>query len=276
MSELLFGTGGVPHSAADLSFLAGVNRINELGLDCMEVEFVRGVRIKREEAGKAGKAAAELGITLTCHGPYYINLSSDEAQKREASVKRILDTARAAHWLGAVSITFHAAFFMKKDPEEVYQVVRQALGDISAVVKKEGFKVRISPELTGKPTQFGSLEELLRLAREVDNIHPCIDFSHYHARTAGVQNTYQEFCGTLEAIEKALGRNALEHLHMHLAGINYTPKGERNHLNLAESDMEYAALLKALKDFKVGGQLICESPNLETDARLLKDTYLGL
>ena len=176
MSELLFGTGGVPLSSADRSVLAGVKRIKELGLDCMEVEFVRGVRIKQEEAEKAGKAAAELGITLTCHGPYYINLNSDESRIREASVGRILDTARAAHWLGAVSITFHAAFFIKKDPEEVYQVVRQALADISAVVKKEGLQVRISPELTGKPPQFGSLEELLRLAREVDNIHPCIDF----------------------------------------------------------------------------------------------------
>jgi len=116
----------------DMFILVYRDRIKELELDCMEVEFVHGVRIKREEAEEAGKAAAELGVTLTCHGPYYINLNSDEARKREASVKRILDTARAAHWLGAVSITFHAAFFMKKDPEEVYQVVRQALADISA------------------------------------------------------------------------------------------------------------------------------------------------
>ena len=276
MPELLFGTGGAPHSAADRSVTAGVKRISELKLDCMEVEFVRGVRIKQEVAEETGKAAAELGVTLTCHGPYYINLNSEEAEKRQASLKRILDTARAAHWLGAVSITFHPAFFMKKDPEKVYQVVKQALAGISATVKKEGLEVRISPELTGKPSQFGSLEELLRLSREVENIHPCIDFSHYHARTAGAQNSYEEFCVTLEAIETALGRPALERLHMHLSGINYTPKGERNHLNLPESDMEYVALLKALKDFKVGGQLICESPNLEEDAGMLKDTYLGL
>jgi len=276
MSELLFGTAGVPHSAADRSVLAGVRRIRELGLDCMEVEFVHGVRIRQEVAGEAGAAAAGLGVTLTCHGPYYINLNSEEEEKRKASVKRILDTARAAQWLGAVSITFHPAFFMKKDPESVYRVVKKALAGISATVKEEGLQVRISPELTGKPTQFGSLEELLRLSSEVENIHPCIDFSHYHARTGGAENSYEEFCNTLEAIEKALGRPALERLHMHLSGINYTPKGERNHLNLPESDMEYAALLEALKDFKVGGQLICESPNLEEDARLLKDTYLGL
>jgi deoxyribonuclease IV len=276
MSELLFGTGGSPHSSENRSVLAGVGRIKELGLDCMEVEFVHGVRIKREVAEEAGRAAAELGVTLTCHGPYYINLNSLEQEKRDASVKRILDTARAAQWLGAVSITFHPAFFMKQDPESVYLVVKKALENISATARQEGLEVRISPELTGKPTQFGSLEELLRLSREVENIHPCIDFAHYHARTGGRQNSYREFCGTLEAIEKALGRQALERLHMHLAGINYTPKGERNHLNLPESDMKYKELLRALKEFRVGGQLICESPNLEEDAGLLKRTYQEL
>jgi len=276
MAELLFGTGGVPHSASDRSVLAGVRRIRELELDCMEVEFVRGVRIKKEVAEQAGKAAAELRVILTCHGPYYINLNAEEPDKKKASSSRILETARAAQWLGAKSITFHAGFFLKQDREQVYGVIKKALAEITSTVAQEGLEVRISPELTGKETQFGSLEELLRLSSEVDNIHPCIDFSHYHARTGGAQNSYEEFCQTLEKTEKALGRQALEQLHMHVSGINYTAKGERNHLNLPESDLKYKELLRALKDFKVGGTLICESPNLEEDARLLKDTYIKL
>ncbi|HUU29056.1 MAG TPA: TIM barrel protein [archaeon] len=276
MAELLFGTGGVPLSAADRSVEAGVHRIKELDLDCMEVEFVYGVRIKKEEAVRAGNLAADLGVALTCHGPYYINLNAAEKEKKEASVKRILETARTAQWLRAGSITFHAGFFLKMDKEEVYGVIREALTRINATLKEEGVKVRVSPELTGKETQFGSLEELLRLAREVENIHPCVDFAHFHARTGGAQNSYAEFCETLEKIERALGRKALEELHMHIAGINYTAKGERNHLNLKESDMEYEALLKALKDMKVGGVLICESPNLEEDAKLLKESYRKL
>ena len=276
MAELLFGTGGVPHSASDRSVLAGVRRIRELELDCMEVEFVRGVRIKKEVAEQAGKAAAELRVVLTCHGPYYINLNAEEPDKKEASRSRILETASAAQWLGAKSITFHAGFFLKQDREQVYEVIKKALAEITSTVAQEGLEVRISPELTGKETQFGSLEELLRLSSEVDNIHPCIDFSHYHARTGGAQNSYEEFCQTLEKTEKALGRQALEQLHMHVSGINYTAKGERNHLNLPESDLKYKELLRALKDFKVGGTLICESPNLEEDARLLKDTYIKL
>ncbi|MEA1996315.1 MAG: TIM barrel protein [Gemmatimonadota bacterium] len=276
MADLLFGTAGVPRSAEDSSLEAGIRRIRELGLDCMEVEFVRGVRTKREACERAGRLAAGLEVALTCHGPYYINLNAVENEKKVASVKRIMDTARAAVWLEAKSITFHAGFYLKQDPEKVYGVIRDALAGITAVMKEEGLKVRVSPELTGKPSQFGSLDELLRLSREVENIHPCIDWSHYHARTGGAQNSYGEFSRTLEAIRDSLGREALESLHMHLAGINYTAKGERNHLNLTESDMEYEDLLRALKDYSVGGNLICESPNLEEDAGMLKEIYGGL
>jgi len=276
MAELLFGTGGVPHSASDRSVMAGVRRIRELDLDCMEVEFVHGVRIAKEKAEQAGRTAAELGVRLTCHGPYYINLNAVEPEKKEASIRRILDTVRAAGWLGAKSITFHAGFFLKQDREQVYGVIKETLARITEAVAQQGLDVRVSPELTGKETQFGSLDELLRLSSEVENIHPCIDFAHYHARTGGAQNSYEEFCQTLERIEKTLGRQALEELHMHVAGINYTAKGERNHLNLDESDLAYEELLRALKDFKVGGTLVCESPSLEEDARLLKDRYVSL
>lgn len=277
MAELRFGTGGVPLSAKDRSVESGIKRLVELELDHMEVEFVHGVRMKREAAERAGELAAEKGITLTCHGPYYINLNSEEEDKRTASVRRILETARAAHWLGAKSITFHPAFMMKKSREEVYAVVRDALTEIMAVLNDEGITgVRVSPELTGKETQFGSLVDLLELSAEIRGVHPCIDFSHYHARTGGAQNSLGEFRETLDSIRKALGAEALESLHIHVSGINYTAKGERNHLILKESDLEYEALMRALREFEVGGWLVCESPNLEEDARLLKDTWLAV
>ena len=166
---------------------------------------------------------------------------------------------------------------MKKSREEVYKIVRDALSRIVSILRDEGISgVRISPELTGKETQFGSLRDILELSAELPGVHPCIDFSHYHARTGGAQNTYEEFCETLESIRKALGKAALESLHIHISGIKYTAKGERSHLILKESDLEYGALMRALHEFEVGGWVVCESPNLEEDARLLKDTWLAV
>ena len=89
-------------------------------------------------------------------------------------------------------------------------------------------------------------------------------------------NTYDEFSKMIEFYASELGNNSLYDMHMHLAGIEYGLKGEKNHLILEESDMNYKDLLKVLKKFDVKGALVCESPNIETDAKLLKDYYMSL
>ena len=144
-------------------------------------------------------------------------------------------------------------------------------------MKKEKFKVWIRPETTGKATQWGDLDEIINLSKDFENIVlPCIDFSHLHARYGGKYNTYDEFSYILDSIANKIGRYALDNFHGHLAGIEYTQKGERQHLNLKEYDMNYIDLLKVLKEFEVKGALVCESPNIEEDAKLLKETYLSL
>ena len=65
-------------------------------------------------------------------------------------------------------------------------------------------------------------------------------------------------------------------LHLHVSGIEYGPKGERKHLILEESEYNYRELLQALKDYDCKGFVICESPNQEDDALLLKHTYESL
>jgi deoxyribonuclease-4 len=273
---LLFGTGGVPLSAESRSTEAGIERIAELGLGCMEVEFVQGVKMSPQVAVSVGELAARKNVVLTAHGPYFVNLNAVEPQKVYMSKQRILQTARIAALFGARSITFHAAFYLKSTPAETYAVVKKHLQEVVNTLRKEGNKVTISPEVTGKPSQFGTLEELLRLSSEIEGVLPCIDFSHWHART-GKANSYQEFIAILDQIERKLGRQALDNMHIHLSGIAYGKKGEIKHLMLPESDLRYAELLKALKERKAKGVVISESaPYLEQDALLLQQTYREL
>jgi deoxyribonuclease-4 len=274
--ELLFGTGGVPVSAKSRSTEAGIERIAELGLGCMEVEFVQGVKMSSDVAVSVGELAARKKVALTAHGPYFVNLNAVEPQKVHMSKERILQTARIAALFGAKSITFHAAFYLKSTPAETYAMVKRHLQEVVNILWKEGNKVTISPEVTGKPSQFGTLEELLRLSSEIEGVAPCIDFSHWHART-GKANSYQEFLAMLDQVEKKLGRRALDNMHIHLSGIAYGNKGEIKHLMLPDSDFKYAQLLKALKERKAKGVVICESvPYLEQDALLLQQTYREL
>jgi len=274
--ELLFGTGGVPVSAKLRSTEAGIERIAELGLGCMEVEFVWGVRMSSEVAVSAGELAARKKVVLTAHGPYFVNLNAAEPQKVHMSKERILQTARLAALFGARSITFHAAFYLKSTPAETYAVVKRHLEEVVHILRNEGNKVTISPEVTGKPSQFGTLEELLQLSSEIEGVALCLDFSHWHART-GKANSYQEFLDILDQIERKLGRQALDNMHIHLSGIAYGNKGEIKHLMLPDSDLHYTELLKALKERKAKGVIICESvPYLEQDALLLQQTYRAL
>jgi deoxyribonuclease-4 len=273
---LLFGTGGVPLSAESRSTEAGIERIAELGLGCMEVEFVQGVKMSPEVAVSVGKLAARKKIALTAHGPYAVNLNAVERQKVHMSKERILQTARIADLFGARSITFHAAFYLKNTPTETYATVKKQMQEVMNTLRKEGNKVTISPEVAGKVSQFGSLDEILKLSGEIEGILPCIDFSHWHART-GKANSYREFSDILDQVEKKLGRRGLDNMHIHLSGIAYGKKGEIKHLMLSDSDMHYAELLKALRERRAKGVVICESvPYLEKDAVLLRDTYQSL
>jgi deoxyribonuclease-4 len=276
ISGLLFGTGGVPVSAKSRSTEAGIERIAELGLGCMEVEFVQGVKMSPEVAVSVGELAARKKVVLTAHGPYFVNLNAVEPQKVHMSKERILQTARIAALFGAKSITFHAAFYLKNTPAETYAMVKKHLQQVVNTLQKEGNNVTISPEVTGKPSQFGTLEEIIQLSSEIERVAPCIDFSHLHART-GKANSYQEFLDILDQIERKLGRRALDNMHIHISGIAYGNKGEIKHLMLPESDFRYAELLRALKERKAKGVVICESaPYLEQDALLLQQTYRAL
>lgn len=273
IGELLFGTGGIPLSTQPRSTEAGIERIAELGLGCMEVEFVQGVRMSPQVAVSVGELAARKKVALTAHGPYFVNLNAVEPQKVHMSKERILQTARIAALFGARSITFHAAFYLKNTPAETYAMVKKHLQEVVNILRKEGNKVTISPEVTGKPSQFGTLEEILQLSSEIEGVAPCIDFSHWHART-GKANSYQEFLDILDQVEKKLGRRGLDKMHIHVSGIAYGRKGEIKHLMLPDSDLQYAELLKALKERKAKGVVICESvPDLEKDALLLQQTY---
>lgn len=273
--ELLFGSAGVPRSVKNRSTDRGIRRIAELGLDCMELEFVRGIKMGESAARNIGKLAKEKGIALSSHGPYFINLNAREAEKGTASQERLLDTIRIASLCGARTVVFHAAYYMGDSPDKAYSVVKKNLQDIMHKLKFEQNQVWVRPEVTGKISQFGTLEEVLSLSNEIEGVAPCIDFAHWHART-GKFNSYAEFASILEQIERQLGRAALDNMHIHVSGIAYGAKGEIKHLNLKESDFDYVGLTKALKDFNVNGLVINESPNLEEDALLLQRTYNSL
>lgn len=272
MDKLNFLTAGIPLSAGNKGYARGFEILGDMDLDGLELEFVHGVRIS-DASREAVKAS---GKVITAHAPFYVNLNAREDDKVEASVQRIIETALVAEELGGYSITFHAGFYLGQDKELVYDKIKSQTAVITESLSKNGNKIWIRPETTGKATQWGDLEEIIRLSKEFETVLPCVDFSHLHARYNGISNTYDEFSRIFETIGKELGQIALDNFHAHIAGIEYSAKGEKKHLNLEESDFNYKDLLKAFKAFDIKGAVVCESPNIEEDALLLKEYYAKL
>ncbi len=277
MDKLRFGTGGIPLSTQPRETVNGIKQIKKLGLNALELEFVRNVNISREKAQEVRKTAEELGVVLTCHGSYFINLNAAITEKTESSKKRILHAARILAMCGGWSQCFHSAFYLKNSKEETYRTVKKAICEIVEELKSENNKVWIRPETAGKHSQFGNLDELLQLCGEVDQCLPCIDFSHVRAYSGGKINNYEEYHNVLQKVEKQLGKTALQNMHLHIQGIRYGDTGERNHLEIKDDpSWKYGELMKALKEFNCAGVVVCESPNLERDALILKKNYENL
>jgi deoxyribonuclease-4 len=113
------------------------------------------------------------------------------------------------------------------------------------------------------------------MSTAIDMVRPCLDFAHLHARPGdGTMNTFEEWSRLLKKYEQALGRDSLKQLHIHLSGIEYGPKGEKNHLPLADADLDLKALFLALKEHQCAGRILCESPIMEEDALNMKKAWM--
>jgi len=274
MKKLLIGNAGIPFNAKKLGTVEGIKAVRNLNLEAMELEFVHSVNISEEGSVKVKAAAEESEVVLTCHGQYYINMNAIEEKKLEASKERLYRAAHIANLCGARSVVFHPGFYMKMDKEECYKNVRKAIREVVERLKQSGNKIIISPETTGKHSQFGTLKEVIRLSQELDQVGLCLDYAHLRAREN--VNSAEQFRKVLEMVEKELGKDALSTIHIQFSGAKFTEKGEVSHLTLRDSDLNYKDMVMSWKEFDIKGVAISESPNLEEDALLVKSIYDGL
>jgi len=272
-SAFRFGTVGSPLSTPPKpgGTLGGILRIAELGLDCLELAWVRSVRISAASCEAIRQEAQRSQIALSVHAPYFINLNADSSEWPK-SRKRIMDAAVFGNLAGATDIVIHPGSYFGRPPADVLKVAIPRLKGCVKELRDRGNPVILRPEIMGKPALLGSLEDVLAMSGEVDGVLPCVDFAHLHART-GALNSYNEWMEILESIRAALGEGNLRKMHIHISGIEYTAKGERKHLPFGEADLQYGEFLKAVKTRGCAGRILCESPILEKDAILLRDTW---
>ncbi|MBN1564740.1 MAG: TIM barrel protein, partial [Anaerolineae bacterium] len=239
-----FGTVGSPQSTPQTGTLAAIEQIRRLGMDHLEIAWVRSVRVSDETCAAIKNTAETYNVSLSIHAPYFINLNSQTAELMAKSDERLLTAARKGYLAGARDIVFHPGSYHDQSPDHVYERVKEKLLELRGILDEEGIDVSLRPETMGKKAMFGTLDELVQLSRDIPGVLPCIDFAHLHARD-GQFNTYDEFAGIFRTVEEYLGRAGLESLHAHMSGIDYGPRGEKSHLPLNEADIRYQDLIQA-------------------------------
>jgi deoxyribonuclease IV len=275
MSTFRFGTVGSPTSTPKKpgGSVGAVLRSAELGLAALELGWVQSVRVSEQTCQEIRAAGQAQDVLISVHAPYYINLNADE-EEWPKSRKRLMDAAHYGNLAGATDIVFHPGSYFGKPAAEVLPLAIERLGGCVAELRAAGNPAVLRPETMGKPAMLGSLEDTLAMSRAIPDVRPCLDFAHLHARPGdGSINTFTEWQDILKAYQQALGEAALQDLHIHLSGIEYGPKGEKNHLKLEEADLDLAALFRALRAFDCSGRILCESPALEDDALKMKQIW---
>jgi len=274
-SAFRFGTVGSPISTPPKpgGSVGAIRRIAELGLNALELGWVQSVRVTEATCQAIQQVAKELNVLISVHAPYFINLNADD-EEWPKSRKRLMDAAYFGNLAGATDIIFHPGSYFGHAPQEVLPLAIARLRECTEELKASGNPVTLRPETMGKSAMLGSLPDTIQMSTSIPGVVPCIDFAHLHARGGdGSLNTYTEWADLLNGYAKSLGKDALASLHIHLSGIEYSDKGERNHLPLRESDLNLADLFKALHNANASGRILCESPAMEDDALYMQELW---
>jgi deoxyribonuclease-4 len=271
-----FGTVGSPAATPPRpgGTVGGIQYTASIGLDALELAWVNGVHVGETTCAAIKKAGKEAGVSLSVHAPYYINLNGED-EKWPRLRKYLMDAAHFGNLAGATDIIFHPGTYFGRPADEVLKVTIPRLQGCVDELRAAGNPVTLRPETSGKAAMLGSLTDTLAMAREIPGVVPCVDFAHLHARLGdGSMNSYDEWMAALDFYRKSLGDEAIQHLHIHLSGINYGPRGEKNHLVMEEADMDFKTLMRALHESGAQGRILCESPVLEVDALKFKALWM--
>ncbi len=271
-----FGPAGVPPECSGI--LDALPFVKGEGLSAFEMEFVQGVKMGPELAGKIGKLAGDLEILLSCHAPYWINCCALEEVKINRSVHHLKDCVDVGQALGdpRFVIVFHPGFYLGQSSAESGKKVMSTMQRVVDVIREKGLRnVVLGMETTGKQSQFGTLDEILGVCSQMDFSVPAVDFAHLHARGRGCMRTEDDYLAVFEKIERKLGATAARGVHCHFSELNFDPvKGnERNHVPIGSASPpspDFMPLAKVIVKNGLSPVLICESPLQDKDALKMK------
>ena len=254
--------------------------VRDMGLDCFEYSFGRGVRMTEAKAISIGDAFREQNVEISVHAPYYINFANPSDESAQNSYNYVLDSGRVLKQMGGRRCVFHSATQGKMEREAAVALTEERLKVLRDYIYMNDLQdLYFCPETMGKIAQIGTLEEIVRFCK-IDKVFlPCIDFGHLNAREQGSLKTVADYKSRLEYMIAELGYERVKHFHVHFSKIQYSAKGEVRHLTFEDTQYgpEFEPLAAALAELKLEPYIVSESAGTQAeDALAMKECFLRI
>lgn len=278
----LFGPAGNAENFPYKSSADAPRWLRELGLDCYEYQCGKGIHVGEATARKVGLAAAEQGITLSLHAPYFINLANPDPESLQKTIGYITGACLVADQMGAGRVVIHSGALMKRTRREAQSIALRSIKEVLKACDDAGFAhMTLCPETMGKINQLGDLDEVLELCTVDERLIPCVDFGHLYARSLGADEGAEVSARMLDRMKEILGEARAARFHSHFSKIEFTPGGgEKCHRTFADNggygpDWEPLAAEVVRRGWSP--TFICESAGTQAeDALTMKRIYQQL
>ena len=251
--------------------------LKEMGLSAYEYQCGRGVRVNDSTLETMRNQAQLHDIAISLHAPYYISLASAEVEKRDNSIRYILESARAVVAMGGNRIVVHPGGLGGVSREEATAIACDTLRRAQQALDEQGLSgVHICPETMGKINQLGNLDEIMTFCQIDERFLPCVDFGHLNSRTGGEVNGYDAYRAVWETIGNTLGEERGKAFHVHFSKIEYSAGGEKKHLTFEDTAFgpEPDGLMRLLVEQDLYPTIICESAGTQAiDALAMKQLF---
>jgi len=257
VGEIRIGPSGLP----DLpSFEDMAAWLAAEGYRAVEVGFVSGFWLSYDDAPELAAALRERDVVVSVHAPLAAFMGHVEREKKFKMALGMLDhTAGLAKALGAEVIVFHPGFLLGRDHAQTIRDVVDQLGDLRERLESKDRLVPFGIEVMGRVRDFGSIDDVLEISRQVDFVRPVLDFAHMHATSGGAYTDVDAFASALEATDEVMAPG--EPFHIHFSDIAYANRNETKHLPYGEGTLRAEPLRDALARFDRPATVISESPD---------------
>lgn len=241
--------------------------LRDRNLNAYEIQCTMGFKISDAKIKYYNENAIKYGISLSIHAPYYINLGSQREEVVQSSIASMISGIKLAQKFGCTRIIFHPGGGWGKTSEDRQTAIKRIIQAIHIIEQKVDMgNVRLYPEIGGKASTLGTLDEIIEICNECESCYPCIDIAHLHARTFGSLKTKDALENVFIKLKESLSADKFQNIHFHAYTILYGDKGEIRHLVHGEKypddtvgEPNLADFVSLVKKYKLNTWIVSEA-----------------